>query len=85
MDGDPDSGSVAPRALVIEGAVRGISGTGAATYATNGDHYSLKVTDLSGCIYVNDGVDQGSSGSVSQNLRRILNVLGDVIQVPSLL
>ena len=84
VDGDPDSGSVLPRTLIIEGAARGISGTGAATYAANGDHYSLKVTDLSGCIYVNDGVDQGSGGSVSQNLRRILNVLGDVIVIPGL-
>ena len=48
----------------------------------HGDQYVLKVTDMSGRLYVNDGVDgtdQGKMNSVSRNMRRILNVLGDVL------
>ncbi len=85
QDGNPASGSPAPRLLRIGGALRGISGVqGPATYATNGDHYALRVSDLSGRIYVNDGVDGGPTGSVTQNLRRILNILGTVLSEANL-
>ena len=85
VDGNPDAGPVTPRTVVVEGAERGFSGgDGAGTYATNGDQYALKVSDLSGRIYVNDGIDAGASGSVSQNLKRILNVLGQMLAVPQL-
>ena len=47
-------------------------------YFPDGNIYSLEVRDLSGCIYVNDGLKMqgGNRSSVSENLRRILNVLG---------
>ena len=47
-------------------------------YFPEGNIYSLEVRDLSGCIYVNDGLRMqgGNRSSVSENLRRILNVLG---------
>jgi hypothetical protein len=84
-DGDPANANVAPRTLVIDGSERGFSGAaGPGTYAANGDQYALKVSDLSGRIYVNDGLEGGSSGSVSQNLKRILNILGAICQVTGL-
>ncbi len=84
-DGNPSNADPTPRTLVIEGAARGFSGAvGSGTYAANGDQYALKVGDLSGRIYVNDGLDGGPQGSVSQNLRRILNVLGAILLVPQL-
>ncbi|HKS16693.1 MAG TPA: hypothetical protein VJU16_05225, partial [Planctomycetota bacterium] len=47
-------------------------------YFPDGNIYSLEVRDLSGCIYVNDGLKMqgGNRSSVSENLKRILNVLG---------
>jgi hypothetical protein len=47
-------------------------------YFSDGNIYSLEVRDLSGCIFVNDGVKMqgGNRSTVSENLRRILNVLG---------
>jgi hypothetical protein len=85
QDGNPASGSPAARLLKIGGALRGISGVqGPATYATNGDHYALRVSDLSGRIYVNDGVNGGPTGSVTQNLKRILNILGTVLNEANL-
>jgi hypothetical protein len=45
-------------------------------YFKDGNIYSLEVRDLSGCLYVNDGLKMqgGNRSSVSENLRRILNV-----------
>jgi hypothetical protein len=78
---DPTDANVVPRLIMIEGRNRGLSGyMGTGSYdALHGDNYSLKVTDLSGHIYVNDGLDGGPNGSVTQNLRRILNILGTVL------
>ena len=47
-------------------------------YLDDGNVYSLEVRDLSGCLFVNDGLKMqgGNKSSVSENLRRILNVLG---------
>jgi hypothetical protein len=82
---DPTDPRVEPRTIRIDGKERGVSGVHASgTYVLHGDHYVLKVSDLSGRIYVNDGLDGGPDGSVSQNLKRILNVLGDVVSVPRL-
>ena len=53
-------------------------------YGRHGDIYSLRITDLQGLIHVNDGLEQGPDGSVSQNLKRILNNLGQALSVPSL-
>ncbi|HEU4339901.1 MAG TPA: hypothetical protein VFS19_07510, partial [Planctomycetota bacterium] len=57
-------------------------------YLPNGNIYSLEVRDLSGCIYVNDGLKMqgGNRSCVSENLRRILNLLGrmDSIGFPGL-
>lgn len=76
-DRDPSQGGREPEPLLVEGKIRGYSGASSAgTYAANGDQYVLRVSDLSGLIYVNDGVEQGNGGSVSRNLARILNVLG---------
>ena len=82
---NPTDANVKPKQITIEGKQRGLSGVfGTGTYATHGDHYALKISDISGRLYVNDGIDGGANGSVSQNLKRILNVLGDVLQIPQL-
>src|SRR6185503_8963283 len=79
-DGDPSNTDPTPKTLRIGGERRGVSGIDpAGTYASGGDHYALRVSDLSGRLFVNDGIDGGPTGSVSQNLKRILNVLGDVV------
>jgi len=80
---DPTDSNVNPKRVSIEGKMCGLSGYQGGTYATHGDQYVLRVTDTSGCLYVNDGVDgtpNGKTSSVSRNMRRILNVLGDVVQ-----
>ena len=82
---NPEDANFRPLKISIEGRQVGVSGVmGSGTYGPHTDHYALKVSDLSGMIYANDGVDQGRDGSVSQNLRRILNVLGDVIAIQGL-
>ena len=73
---DPTDSNVAPLTIRIEGRERGVSGESAGTYALHGDNYVLRVSDLSGRLHVNDGIDGGPEGSVSQNLKRILNILG---------
>src|SRR5688572_9128017 len=49
-------------------------------FLDHGNIYSLEVRDLSGCLFVNDGLKMqgGNRSSVSENLRRILNALGRV-------
>jgi len=80
VDNDPTNTDPTPRTMKINGSALGYSGApGPGTYAANGDHYTLKVSDLSGRIHVNDGIENGPTGSVSQNLKRILNVLGQVL------
>jgi hypothetical protein len=82
---NPTDPNVNPKTVRIEMRDKGISGIhGSGTYAVHGDHYALKVSDISGRIYVNDGLDGGPQGSVSQNLKRILNILGEIVQVPQL-
>jgi hypothetical protein len=79
---DPTDPNVKPRLIRIDGKDRGYSGAQrSGSNALNGDQYALKVSDLSSRIFVNDGVDLGNDSSVSQNLKRILNVLGEVLQV----
>jgi hypothetical protein len=73
---DPTDSNVTPLTIRIEGRDRGLSGVAPGTYALHGDNYALRVSDLSGRLHVNDGVDGGAEGSVSQNTKRILNVLG---------
>ncbi|HYE97314.1 MAG TPA: hypothetical protein VEJ18_00320 [Planctomycetota bacterium] len=85
LDGDASNVDPAPRPVRVEGRTLGLSGVrNPGRHAQNGDQYSLKVSDLSGRLHVNDGVDQGPDGSVSRNLQRILNVLGDVVGVQGL-
>lgn len=74
-----------------DGRVRQIGYSGAhdgASYVGGLDIYQLRISDLSGRIYLNDGVAMfgGNASSVSQNLRRILNNLGRMrkIGVPDL-
>jgi hypothetical protein len=74
---DPGNPSVKADTVVVEGRTIGISGVlGGGSYGRNTDQYTLKVTDLSGRIHVNDGLEGGAQGSVSQNLKRILNIVG---------
>jgi hypothetical protein len=94
LENDPnpmDPANPQPRPVLVRGPLGirpvGISGVmQSGTYAVNGDVYSLRVTDLQGLIHVNDGLEHGRDGSVSQNLRRILNNLGaqSAINVPGL-
>jgi hypothetical protein len=74
---NPENGTTAPHTIRIEGEPRGLSGFTGGTYGLHGDIYSLKVTDCQSQINVNDGVSWGPGHSVSANLRRILNALGD--------
>jgi len=78
---DPTNANVEPRLMMVEGKNRGVSGfMGTNSYdALHGDNYVLKISDISGRIYVNDGLDGGQTGSVTQNLKRILNVLGEIL------
>ena len=57
----------------------GVSGTSPGRFHGRSNVYSLEVRDLSSCIYLNDGVHLygANNSSVSQNLRRILNRLGE--------
>ena len=73
----PANPAVQADSVTVEGRKLGFSGvTGGGAYGIHGDHYALKVSDLSGRMYLNDGVDGGPQASVSQNLRRLLNILG---------
>ncbi|MHC4607805.1 MAG: hypothetical protein ACYTAF_12900, partial [Planctomycetota bacterium] len=96
VDGDPtNSGPGAHQSrlltLLDRGVTKEIGVTGihlSGTYAQNGDFYSVRIQDLQGLIYVNDGekLFGGNDSSVSQNLKRILNALGDIetINIPNL-
>ncbi len=75
-DGTPEQLSI----LREDGHVAtiGYSGLMAGRDSYPGSMYTLEVRDLSACLYINDGVQLhgGNNSSVSQNLRRILNALG---------
>ncbi len=85
---DPLDNNKKPKLININGRDLGYSGThGGGFYGRGSEHYVLKISDISGRIHVNDGIDGDSAtklGSVSQNLRRLLNHLGDQIAVPQL-
>jgi hypothetical protein len=83
---DPANAATLPKQISIHGTPCGFSGTVGGSYSPNGDQFVLKVSDLSGRIHVNDGVAHygGKVGSVSKNVARILNRLGDVISCPGL-
>ncbi len=56
------------------------------TYEERGDRATIRITDANARINVNDGAARGPDDSVSQNLRRILDVLGaqPSVDVPAL-
>ena len=73
----PGNPAVRADPVVIEGKKLGVSGVmGSSAYGRNGDQYALKVSDLSGRLHLNDGIDGGPQGSVSTNLKRMLNIVG---------
>jgi len=84
VENDPnplDPSNPQPKQVLVRGPngikPLGISGTmESGSYALHGDVYALRITDLQALIHVNDGLEHGPTGSVSQNLRRILNNLG---------
>ncbi len=79
---NPYDVNVRPLLFGINGKNLGVSGfMSSGTYARNGDIYRLRVTDCNSMINVNDGMENGERGYVSQNLRRILNNLGDLVGV----
>jgi hypothetical protein len=78
---NPSDGSTGPKQIRIEGNSVGLSGTVGGTYAANADLFLLKILDAQSMINVNDGVNWGPHHSVSQNLRRLLNVLGEQPEV----
>jgi hypothetical protein len=78
---NPSDGSKTPKTVLIEGQLAGFSGYVAGTYTPRGDLYSLKVLDAQSMINVNDGVAWGPNHSVSRNLRRLLNVLGEQLNL----
>jgi hypothetical protein len=89
-DGNPiEPSQPQPRELFADGpsgqrkiGVSGIMQSG--TYGRNGDVYALRVSDLQGLIHVNDGVEHGPQGAVSQNLKRLLNNLGKQVGIMDL-
>jgi hypothetical protein len=79
---NPDDANVTPMTFHVDGDSIGISGVmGTGTYGNNSDVFRLMVADANSRIHVNDGIDQGNNGNVSQNLVRILNNLGDEVGV----
>ena len=46
-----------------------------ASHARRGDFYTLRITDSSSQLNVNDGVAMGRDHAVSRNLRRLLNLM----------
>lgn len=81
---NPTDANVRPRLVSVGRARLGVSATmESSTYARHGDLYRLRVADANSMIHLNDGVENGPEGYVSQNLRRILNNLGDVVGVRS--
>lgn len=87
MPQNPLDQNVNPKRVSVEGRMVGLSGYQGGTYAVHGDQYALKVSDCSGRLYVNDGVDgtpQGNLNSVSRNMRRMLNTLGSLLNTMNL-
>jgi hypothetical protein len=74
---DPTDAATLPRTILVEGAEVGFSGSVGGTYTPNGDLFALRVLDCQSMININDGVAWGPEHSVSQNLRRLLNALGE--------
>jgi hypothetical protein len=73
----PGNPAVRADVVVIEGRSLGVSGVmGSGAYGRNADQYVLKVSDLAGRLHLNDGIDGGPQGSVSTNLKRMLNIVG---------
>ena len=83
---NPLDGNFRPAAIRVEGKTVGVSGhLDSSRYGYRTDVYSLRITDLSGLLHVNDGVGESRTmGSVTRNLRRLLNKLGDVLKVEKL-
>jgi hypothetical protein len=74
---NPSDPNTTPKRIRVEGQEIGFSNVVGGTYIPYGDLFSVKVLDAQSMINVNDGEEWGPSHSVSQNVRRILNVLGD--------
>jgi hypothetical protein len=74
---NPGDAAAEPRRLTIDGTETGLSGTIGGTYTPNGDIFLLRVQDAQSMININDGVTWGPNHSVSRNLRRLLNALGE--------
>src|SRR5262245_17396353 len=63
---NPTNSAVHADAVVVDGRKLGFSGLpDGGAYGKHGDHYALKVSDLSGRLHLNDGVDGGPQASVS--------------------
>ena len=94
IDGDPRSGDSKTRRYAVDApggkvATFGVSGFhSGSTYGLNTDVYQVRVQESSACLHLNDGarLHGGNASSVSQNLRRMLNVLGRLssVGIPSL-
>lgn len=83
---NPSDSNTSPKLFPLNGQLRGFSAGDSSTgsYAAFSDHYALKVTDCSGLLFVNDGLDPGPTSSVSRNLQRLLNILGLIVGVSDL-
>ncbi len=82
---NPRDANIRAKQFRINGRRVGISGSmTAGTYAPHGDIYRLRVVDCNSLIHVNDGIENGREGYVSQNLKRILNNLGDLLRLPKI-
>ncbi len=83
---NPEDGNISPRKIRVHGQEVGFTRfMESGTYGLNADHYALKVVDASGLIHVNDGLAEFPAyGSVTPNLRRMLDRLGDLVGVAEL-
>ena len=88
VDGNPEKDDPTDNSTTIKYSVEGPGGKpvsfgvsgyhSGSTYGSNTDVYQLRISESSGCLHLNDGatLSGGNNSSVSQNLKRLLNVLG---------
>jgi len=82
---NPDDSQVTPAKFKLDDREVGISGTmSSCAHGLRSDVFRLRVADSNSRLYVNDGLEEGPSGLVSKNLRRILDILGNQVGVTEL-
>lgn len=79
---NPTDSNTTPLLIKVQGKDVGFSGfMDASTYGTISDIYTLKVNDLAGFVYINDGIGHAAN---TANVKRLLNNLGKAVGVTGL-